>query len=222
MTTLPPVEGTRRRSSGDEAARYIRWLIFEGVLRPGDRVPQDLVARTLGISRIPVREALISLEREGWVTLELHRGAFVTAISEATVRDHYELFGLILGFAARRALVRGAPDFPERLGKLADALIESDDAKEISTLSVQFHTLVLEEANNRRIGALVGGRSALVPGDFFVEVPGAVPVQKAGVAAIARAVTARQADTVARLYLDVMRAVSEEVVALFDRRHLFG
>jgi DNA-binding GntR family transcriptional regulator len=51
-----------RRSSGEQAAIYIRGLIFQGRLRQGDRVPQDEIARTLGVSRIPVREALLSLE----------------------------------------------------------------------------------------------------------------------------------------------------------------
>ncbi len=63
-------EPITRRSSGDEAARFIRRAIFDGTLRPGARVPQDQVAEALGISRIPVREALIALEREGWVTIE--------------------------------------------------------------------------------------------------------------------------------------------------------
>ena len=63
------------------------------------RVPQDAIAQDLGVSRIPVREALIVLEREGWVTNEMHRGAFINALDEPTVHDHYELFGLIYGFA---------------------------------------------------------------------------------------------------------------------------
>src|SRR5437763_14146955 len=83
-----------RRSSGDDAALLIRRMIFEGELRPGERVPQDHVAAVLGISRIPVREALIALEREGWVTIEMNRGAFVNALDARSVRDNDDLFGL--------------------------------------------------------------------------------------------------------------------------------
>src|SRR3982074_3512046 len=95
-----------RTSSGDGAALYIRRLIFDGELRPGERVPQDEVANALGISRIPIREALIALEREGWGTIEMHRGAYINALDADWVRDNYELFGLIYGFAAQRALAR--------------------------------------------------------------------------------------------------------------------
>src|SRR5580693_9100782 len=93
-----------RLSSGERAALRIRELIFDGQLPRHTRIPQDEIAESMGISRIPLREALIALEREGWVTLELHRGAFVNAFDEVTLRDHYEMIGLVYGFAARRAL----------------------------------------------------------------------------------------------------------------------
>ena len=89
---------------------YIRRLIFDGVLREGDRVPQDAIAEQLGLSRVPVREALLSLEREGWVTIKPHRGAFIGALDESVVRDHYELYGHVYSFAARRAAQRRSPN----------------------------------------------------------------------------------------------------------------
>src|ERR1700722_2537018 len=107
-----------RTPSGEHIASYVRSLIFEGELRPGMRVPQDAIAQDLGVSRIPVREALIVLEREGWVTNEMHRGAFINALDEPPVQGHYELFGLIYGFAAKRALARGATDLPQRLAEI--------------------------------------------------------------------------------------------------------
>src|SRR3954470_19651214 len=116
-----------RRSSGDEAALLIRRMIFDGELRPGERVPQDDVAAMLGISRIPVREALIALEREGWVTIEMHRGAFVNALDEQEVRDHYELFGLVYSFAARRARARGGDGLVDRLGAIQKQLGATND-----------------------------------------------------------------------------------------------
>src|SRR5690242_10084762 len=105
---LPDTGFAPRSTSAEQAARYIRRLIFDGYLRPHDRVAQDATANVLGISRIPVREALIALEREGWVTIEPHRGAFVNELDEAAVRDHFELYGLTFGLAARRSIERDA------------------------------------------------------------------------------------------------------------------
>src|ERR1700684_2786929 len=107
-----------RTPSGEHIASHVRSLIFEGELRPGMRVPQDAIAQDLGVSRIPVREALIVLEREGWVTNEMHRGAFINALDEPTVHDHYELFGLIYGFAAKRAASRRSAELPDHLAEL--------------------------------------------------------------------------------------------------------
>ena len=60
-----PVPLIDRPSSGDLVAIHVRTLIFNGELRQGDRVHQDDVAKALGISRIPVREALVALEQQG-------------------------------------------------------------------------------------------------------------------------------------------------------------
>src|ERR1019366_2682230 len=132
-----------RTSSGEQIASHIRWLIFDGSLRPGMRVPQDAIARNLGVSRIPVREALIVLEREGWVTIEMHRGAFINALDEQAVHDHYELYGLIFGFAAQRALSRRVPDLPERLADIQEEVAKAPTADEQHRLSLEFHGSIL-------------------------------------------------------------------------------
>src|SRR2546430_1445966 len=131
-----------RRSSGDEAALLIRRMIFDGALRPGERVPQDDVAAMLGISRIPVREALIALEREGWVTIEMHRGAFVNALDARSVRDHYELFGLVSGFAAPLAMARAGPELVARRSDLMAACEPTDDPVEYGTRAPAFPATV--------------------------------------------------------------------------------
>src|SRR5438067_3476418 len=133
-----------RRSSGDEAALLIRKMIFDGELRPGERVPQDDVAAALGISRIPVREALIALEREGWVTIELHRGAFINALDEGTVRDNYELFGVTYGFAARRAIERGVAELLPQLKEILAELETTDDPLEFGRLVFAFQAAVVD------------------------------------------------------------------------------
>src|SRR5438477_3676626 len=117
-----PVPVMDRRSSGDQVAVHIRSLIFNGELRQGDRVRQDEIARRLGVSRIPVREAIIALDREGWLTITPHRGAFVHGLDEDSLRDHYELLGLVYGLAARRAVERAGPEARARLRAAQEAL----------------------------------------------------------------------------------------------------
>src|SRR6478752_3859204 len=139
-----PEHQLNRRTSGGAAALYIRKLIFDGFLRPGARVHQDDVAQALGISRIPVREALIALEQQGWVTIEPNRGAFVAALDEQAVRDHYELYGLVYGFAAKKALLRSGTELGASLKDTLHQLQQTDDPAEIGRLTLEFHGKVID------------------------------------------------------------------------------
>src|SRR5882724_4974392 len=121
-----PLPVMDRRSSGDLVAVHIRSLIFNGELRQGDRMRQDEIAQRLGVSRIPVREAIIALDREGWLTITPHRGAFVHGLDADSLRDHYELLGLVYGLAARRATERASDDDLVRLQDAQKQLSSAD------------------------------------------------------------------------------------------------
>jgi DNA-binding GntR family transcriptional regulator len=218
----PPDEAMVRRSSGEQAALYIRRLIFEGQLRQGDRVPQDEIARALGVSRIPVREALLSLEREGWVTIKPHRGAFIGSLDEAAVRDHYTLYGLVFGFAARRATERRTPELVARLTELCEALEREDDPAAIARLNREFDRLILETASSPRLRAVLRAMVGIVPGNFFALVPGAIDAEREGGRAILEAVRAGDPDRAARAYARMLQRQGDLVAALFADRGLFA
>lgn len=72
-------------------ARHLREAIFEGDLAPGSRVGQEAIATELGISRIPVREALRQLHSEGLVTITPNSGARVAALNFADYTEIYKI-----------------------------------------------------------------------------------------------------------------------------------
>ncbi|MEO5876390.1 MAG: GntR family transcriptional regulator [Streptosporangiaceae bacterium] len=222
-TTLPPPEDAMiRRSSGEQAALYIRRLIFDGQLRQGDRVPQDEIARTLGVSRIPVREALLSLEREGWVTIRPHRGAFIGSLDEAAVRDHYALYGLVYGFAARRAAERSTPEMVARLGEVCDRLRIENDPLAVSRLNHEFDRLILETASSPRLRAVLRAMVGIVPGNFFDLVPGAIEVERSGSRAILESIGRSDSEGAALAYADMLKQQGDLVADLFKTRGLFS
>jgi len=212
---IPP-----RLTSGEQAALYIRRLIFNGDLKPGDRVPQDVVAGALGMSRIPVREALIALEREGWVTIETHRGAFVNGFDRQAVHDHYSLFALIYGFAARLALDRD-PAVVSELYVILKQLNTSDDPVDVARLAIGFHRAIIEAAAAPRLKVLLGAMSGLVPGNFFQLVPGSIESEKKGLAEIGRAMKKGDGDRAVRGYEDMLRHQGDLVIKLFEARGFF-
>ena len=216
-----PGENLARLSSGEQVRLYVRRLVFDGVLKAGQRVPQDAIANALGVSRIPVREALIALEREGWVTIIPHRGAFVNALDESSVRDHYELYGMFYGFGVRRAMQRNGAGLAERLQPI-QALIEKErDPERLHELTLSFHRMIIDAAASPRLKTLVRQMSAVVPGNFFELVPGADTVEREGTAAIVTAIGRGYAELAEREYAAMLRRQGDLVVELFREKGMF-
>lgn len=193
-------------------AAHIRQLIFDGSLQHGDRIRQDEVAETLGVSRIPVREAIIALDREGWVTIEPHRGAFVQGIDEASVRDHYELIGLMWGLAAKRAVERGDAEALTVLVGLQRDLAGTDDVDEFAKRNEAFVRQLFEMAHSARLVSQLRVMPGIVPGNFFAQVPEAVATQTRGTASIVKAVKTGDGEKAADAALKLLMRQGDHVV----------
>jgi DNA-binding GntR family transcriptional regulator len=222
--TLPaPRDVPTRRSSGSQVSEYIRQLIFEGTLRPGDRVPQDAIAEALSVSRIPVREGLIALEREGWVTIELNRGAFVNALDADAVRDSYELLGLVYGFATRRAMARAGEHLVDELTEIERGLRAAvDDPEAFGNLTFRFHSTIVEASRSPRIKVMLRSTTGLVSGNFFEQVPGSIGVERRGSSAIVRALRKGDVDKAVAEYQTMLKRQGDLVVKVFKARGLFA
>jgi DNA-binding GntR family transcriptional regulator len=98
-----PTASAPRASASRVIADALRTAIVEGTLAPGAKLRQDAIARHFSVSAIPVREALRQLESEGWVRVEVHKGATVAPLSADEAREIYEirsaLESLALGLA---------------------------------------------------------------------------------------------------------------------------
>ena len=94
------------RTLRDRIAERIRSLIIDGGLTPGDRLVEPDLARRLGVSRTPLREALLQLDSEGFVRVTPRRGAVVSVLSHADAAETYQVKGVLEAFAARLACSR--------------------------------------------------------------------------------------------------------------------
>jgi DNA-binding GntR family transcriptional regulator len=153
----------RRKNLADEAAGFIRSAIMSGDLRPGERIDQDAVAEQLGVSRLPVREALIGLAQEGLVDNQPRRGAFVARFSKEDVVDHYQLFGQVAGLAAARAVARMNDADVAELIALHHRLSNSRDVVEQRQLNHEFHRRITIASESQRIISMVGLLSRSLP-----------------------------------------------------------
>ncbi|WBB61284.1 GntR family transcriptional regulator [Streptomyces sp. WMMC500] len=215
-----PGQNLPRLSSGEQVRLYVRRLVFDGYLTAGQKVPQDAIAEALGVSRIPVREALIVLEREGWVTMIPHRGAFVNALDENSVRDHYELYGMFYGFAVRRAVERQGADLAQRLKPIQEQIHKEKDADRLHELTLSFHRTVIDAARSPRLKTVVRQMTDIVPGNFFELVPGADALERDGTAAIVAAIERGYSEIAEREYGTMLRRQGDLVVGLFREKGL--
>lgn len=123
-------------------ANLITSQILTGKLRMGQRIDQDALANEFEVSRVPVREALILLENFGLVTNISRRGSYVAVITPEDVLDHYEIFGLASGLAARRAAERLSSEQLSELEGLYNAMHRGDGRGDLPNLNFHFHRVI--------------------------------------------------------------------------------
>ena len=210
----------RPRSTAETAASYIRTLIFNGTLKHGERINQDDLAEALKVSRIPVREAVISLDREGWLTSQPHRGAFVNGFHSDGIEDHYELLGMLYGLVARRATEHATAEDIAQLIAQQHALRAAEDPDDFRHESDKLISQMFAIADSPRLSAVSRVMTGIVPGNFFAVVPGTIADQKRTTARIVKAIAAHDPDRAAEEWLKLLRRHGQHVLALLRERNL--
>ncbi|WEK61411.1 MAG: GntR family transcriptional regulator [Candidatus Microbacterium colombiense] len=127
LQKLAQRHGAGYRSVGAMAYDIIRDAILDGTLPPGMKLRQETLAESIGISRLPIRSALIQLEADGLVIFHARRGAMVRALSAEEASEVYHLRTLLEKDALRLAM---AEITPERLERLHDLARTADDISE--------------------------------------------------------------------------------------------
>src|SRR4030067_1886998 len=97
---------------------FIKDSVVSGRLKPGERVPEQEIAESFGISRTPIREAFRQLESEGFIPITPRKGAVVSPITDKDVSEFYEIKSLLEGKAATTACDKLTPRDIEKLGAL--------------------------------------------------------------------------------------------------------
>jgi DNA-binding GntR family transcriptional regulator len=129
----------------------IRSQILDGRLKPGARLVEDRLSAELGVSRVPVREALRSLAAEGLVRLAPHRGATVVEVTPETVAELVEVRALLEGQNARLAARRHDPEIVALLRETlahGNAAAESGTTEALARLNAEFHERLGEASRN--------------------------------------------------------------------------
>jgi DNA-binding GntR family transcriptional regulator len=150
----------REPAMTDAVVTELRQAILSGALPPSSRLTQEHLAEQLAVSRAPIRQALLLLEREGLVHTDRWRGAIVAPLDRAMIRDVYQFRGEIERFVAAHLATRSDFDAaPIRLTLAAgvEAAASGDVAKLID-LDLRFHTTLYNAVGNQVLSEVMRGQ----------------------------------------------------------------
>jgi DNA-binding GntR family transcriptional regulator len=143
------------RTVGDMVYEVLREGILKGVFQPGERLRQDQLAEAIGVSRIPVRSALLQLESEGLITFNPYRGAVVNKLSAPEMREIYELRAVLESHALRKAVKAMTPERLAHLEQLARELNGIKDGEEFLNRRNDFYRELYDREHQARTVDLI-------------------------------------------------------------------
>jgi len=145
-------EAIKPRSMRYDVLRQLRDAILDGAFVPGQRLNESEIARQMGISRGPVREAILALEQEGLVKTVHWRGSYVAELDAEAFRELVELRILLETHAAQVAAGRCTPADLDELQRIIDnmrAACRAGDVEDVVDHDLDFHHTICELSGNR-------------------------------------------------------------------------
>lgn len=134
----------------------LREAILRGDFEQGERLVQSELANALGVSRMPIREALRKLESEGLVTLEPHRGAIVRSVKVEDVIEIYGLRSQMEKMAVELSVDRLTSDDIQKLEAFVIQMESSKGVDEFVQANIEFHRLLINRCPWKRLLSFVG------------------------------------------------------------------
>lgn len=177
------------RQLKDTVYQQLRDDIISGALPPGAVLREAELAPRFGVSKTPLRDALVRLQKDGFVTIPPYRSAVVVGYSRTDLREIYELRELLEGACARQAASYISADALAELARIVQASaacvaggeVVEGRAEDLAELHDQFDLVMYAQSRNGRIGEMVGnirghikriGRlTAGIPGRLAKSVP---------------------------------------------------
>jgi DNA-binding GntR family transcriptional regulator len=205
-----------------QAYSKLRALILDGSLPSGTSLSERGLAETLVMGRMPVREAIRELAKEGLVATSPSRGTFVRQLGISELRDLYEARQAVEGMAAFLATKRGpTPRLLAFRGKFEDILegrVQAD-LRGMQEIGNTFHLAIVEAAQNKELARIVDSLQAQVTLSMRMATesnPDRIPISLKEHLSILAAIEARDAVEAQR------RMVAHLASALDARTYLFG
>jgi DNA-binding GntR family transcriptional regulator len=148
--TAATADALRNQSRSEFVFASLRDAIWEGRFTRGERIPEEEIARSLGVSRTPVREALRRLQERGMLVVGAGRSLVVAELSKQQVLELYAMREILEGSAARFAAQHANEAEVDMLHRLLEEFDKQrGNPRMLVSLNRRFHSAVCEAAHNR-------------------------------------------------------------------------
>lgn len=151
-----------RRTVGESVLELLRAAILDGSLAPGRRLKQEELAKAVGVSRIPIRSALMQLESEGLVLFHPNRGAVVRSLTTDQLREIFEIREVLETFALHKSFEAMTPERVETLRSLARRLDEEEEGPKFIDLRTEFYHALYHADERPQLSKLIDDMRARV------------------------------------------------------------
>jgi DNA-binding GntR family transcriptional regulator len=146
------------KSLKEQVYEYLREQMRSGELRPGMAIDMEETSKKLGVSKTPLRDALLQLEMEDFVTIRPRRMVVVNDLTEQDIRNYYEIIGALESMALLKSVDRLTPADLDRMQALNDgmkAAIGAGDFDGYYERNLAFHGAFVDRCGNAGLGKMV-------------------------------------------------------------------
>ncbi|MCJ7483700.1 MAG: GntR family transcriptional regulator [Thermodesulfovibrionales bacterium] len=147
------------KSLKEQVYEYLRQQFQQHRLQPGAVINMEATSKKLGISKTPLRDALIQLEMEGFVTISPRRGIFVNELPLAEIREFYQVIGALESSALQAAFSRLGESGIRKMDQLnrqMQKVIDHDDFDLFYQKNLLFHDIFIELSGNKTLIRIIG------------------------------------------------------------------
>lgn len=149
------VDLSERVATRDKVYSILSKAIFQGDLKPGQRLVESKLAKLMKVSRTPIREAIIELQQKGLVVPSPPKGVKVAPLpTKEELTEFYDINSVLRGLAARKAACNITPLQIKHLQGIilqSEQSLKEDSLKNISKLNVKFHQVIDKSSNNKEL-----------------------------------------------------------------------
>lgn len=139
-------------SLSEQVYKYLRMQMNQGEILPGSTINIGEIATQLGISKTPLRDALMQLELEGFVSILPRRGVRVNVLEMGDVKNAYDAIGLVEAFIIAECIKKIKPSHIKKLKSLNRKMIgdiKADDFTTFFETNLEFHDVFVELSDNK-------------------------------------------------------------------------